>query len=99
MGPSVTGAWQGGSRPKGVAGALHCSSSGSLALWGKDVGRNATDGEGPGKFPVQGREEDHRETTAAKEGRELTQFILSSEKSLKGISYIQMRLEALIFEE
>ena len=35
------------------------------------MGLNAADGEGPGKFPVQGRNEDHGEATAAKEGREL----------------------------
>ena len=35
------------------------------------MGVCGTDGEGPGKFPVQGSEEDHRETAAAKEGREL----------------------------
>ena len=29
------------------------------------------DGEGPGQFPVQGREEDHMEATTATEGREL----------------------------
>ena len=29
------------------------------------------DGEGPGHFPVQVREEDHGGTTTAKEGREL----------------------------
>ena len=35
------------------------------------MGINSADGEGPGQFPVQGREEYHGETTAAKEGREL----------------------------
>ena len=35
------------------------------------MGLNAADGEDPGKFPVQGRDEDHGETTAAKEGQEL----------------------------
>ena len=35
------------------------------------MGINSADGEGPGQFPVQGREEDHREETAATEGREL----------------------------
>ena len=67
----VTGSWQGGSRPEGVAGVLHCSDSGDLALWVGYVGINAAGGEGPGKFPVQGREEDHGETTVVKEGREL----------------------------
>ena len=35
------------------------------------MGIDAADGEGPGQFPVQGRKEDHGETTAAKEGLEL----------------------------
>ena len=35
------------------------------------MGLNSADGEGPGKFPVQGREEDHGEATVAKEGRDL----------------------------
>ena len=35
------------------------------------MGLNAADGEGPGNFSVQGREEYHGETTAAKEEREL----------------------------
>ena len=35
------------------------------------MGPNSADGEGPEHFPVQGREEDHWEATAAKEGREL----------------------------
>ena len=35
------------------------------------MGVNGADGEGPGQFPVQGREKDHGETAAAKEGREL----------------------------
>ena len=71
MGKFFTGAQQGGSRPEGVASVLHRSDSGCLALWVGDVGINAADGEGPGQFPVQDREEDHGETTAAKEGREL----------------------------
>ena len=71
MGKFVTGARQGGSRTKGVAGVLHRSDSGGLALWVGDVGINAADGEGPGQFTVQGREEYHGETTAVKEGREL----------------------------
>ena len=71
MGTFVTGAHQGGSRPEGVAGVLHRSDSGGLALWVGDVGLNATNGKGPGQFPVQSREEDYRETTAGKEGRDL----------------------------
>ena len=71
MGTFVTGARQGGSRPEGVAGVLHRIESGGLALWVGDVGINAADGDGPGQLPVQGRKEDHGETTAAKEGREL----------------------------
>ena len=71
MGTFVTGDRQGGSRPKGISGVLHCSNSGGLDLWGGDVGLNAKNGEGPGQFPVQVCEEDHRETTAAKEGWEL----------------------------
>ena len=35
------------------------------------MGINVADGEGPVKFPVQGREEYHGETAAAKEVREL----------------------------
>ena len=35
------------------------------------MGINTADEEGPGQFPVQGHEEDHGETTAAKEGQEL----------------------------
>ena len=71
MGKFVTGAQQGGSRPKGVAGVLHCSDLGGLALWVGDVGINAADVESPGQFPIQVCEEDHREKTAEKEGREL----------------------------
>ena len=71
LGTFVTGAWQGGSRPKGVAGVLYCSDSGSLALWIGDVGINVANGEGPGQFPVQGCEEDHGETATAKEGWDL----------------------------
>ena len=71
MGSSVKGARQGGSRPKGVAGVLHCSKPGSLALWVRDVGVNGAYGEGPGQFSVQGRKEDHGETAVATEGREL----------------------------
>ena len=67
LGTSFTGARQGGSRPEGVMGVLHQSDSGSFALWVRDVGNNAADGEGPGQFPVQGREEYHGETAAAKE--------------------------------
>ena len=65
------GARQGRSRPEGVPGVLHRSNSGSLAIWDVNVGLNAADGEVPGKFPVLGRDEDHGETTAAKEGRYL----------------------------
>ena len=71
MGTFVTGARQGGSRPKGVAGILHCSDPGGLVIWVGDVGTNVADREGPGQFLVQGREEDHGETVAAKEGRDL----------------------------
>ena len=71
MGASIKGAQQGGSRPKGVAGILHCSDPGGLALWVGDVGVNGADGEGPGKFPVQVSEEDPRETAVAKEGRDM----------------------------
>ena len=35
------------------------------------MGINVADGEGPGQFPVPGRQEDNRETAAAKEGWEL----------------------------
>ena len=35
------------------------------------MGPNSSDVEGPGQFPVQGREEDHWEETTEKEGREL----------------------------
>ena len=52
----VTGARQVGSIPKGVAGVLHCSDPGGLDLWVGDVGINVADGEGPGQFPVQGRD-------------------------------------------
>ena len=65
------GSRQGGSRPEGVAGVLHRSDSGGLALWVGDVGINAVDGEGPVQFTVQDCEEDHREAAVAKEGREL----------------------------
>ena len=65
------GARMGGSRPKGVASVLHCSDSGCLSLWVGGVDINVADGEGPGQFPFQGREEDHRETAAEKEGREM----------------------------
>ena len=65
------GARQGGSIPEGVAAVLHYSNSGGLALWGRDVGLNAADGEGPGRFPVQGWKEDHGETTVAKEVQDL----------------------------
>ena len=71
MGTFVTGARQEGSRPESVAGVLHHSDSGGLALWVGDVGLNATDVEAPRKSPVQGCKEDHGETTAAKEGWEL----------------------------
>ena len=71
LGTFVTGDRQGGSIPKGVAGVLHRSDSGLLSLWVGDVGINVADGEGPGQFPVQGREEDHGETAAAKGGQEL----------------------------
>ena len=37
----------------------------------RDVGVDGADVKGPGQIPVQGREEDHREAAAAKEGREL----------------------------
>ena len=65
------GGRQGGSRPKGVAGFLHCSDPGGLALWVGDVGVNVTYEEGPGHFPVHGCKEDRRETAAAKEGQDL----------------------------
>ena len=71
MGTFVASAWQEGSRPEFVAGVLHCINSSGIALWGRDLGLNAGDGEGPGYFPLQGHEEDHGETTVAKEGREL----------------------------
>ena len=71
LGTFVTGARQGGSRPEGVVGVLLRSDSGVLALWVGDVGINAAYGEVPGQFPVQGCKEDHRETTATKEGREM----------------------------
>ena len=71
MGKFVTGAMKGGSRPKGVAGVLHRSDSGGLALWILDVGIKYADVEEPGKFPVQGREEDHGEIAAAKEGQDM----------------------------
>ena len=35
------------------------------------MGADSEDGEGPGKFSVQGRAEDHREAAAAREGRDL----------------------------
>ena len=71
MGTFVAGAQQEGSRPEVVAGVLHRSNSGGLALWGGDVGINDADGESPGQYPVQGREEDHGETTVVKEGQEM----------------------------
>ena len=52
-------------------GVLHRRDPGSFALWVGDVGVNGADVEGPGQFPVQGREEDHGEAAAATEGREL----------------------------
>ena len=71
LGTFVTSAQQGGSRPVGVLGVLHLSDSGGLALWVGDLGINVADGEGPGQFPVQGRESDHWETAMAKEGRDM----------------------------
>ena len=35
------------------------------------MGTDSKDGEGPGKFSVQGRAEDHGEAAVAREGREL----------------------------
>ena len=71
MGTSFQGAWQGGRRPKGVKGVLHCCDTGYFALWVGNVGVYGEDGKGPGQFSVQGREEDHGGAAAAKEGREL----------------------------
>ena len=71
MGASVKGDRQGGRRPKGVARILQCSDPGGLAIWVEDVGVISADGEGPGKFPVQGREKDHGETAASKELQDL----------------------------
>ena len=71
MGEFDAGDQQRGSRPEGVAGVLRRSNSVNLDLWSGDVSINAVDGEGPGKFPVQGHEEDYGETTVAKEGQDL----------------------------
>ena len=71
MGTSVQGAGQGGCRPKGVKGVLHCRATGCFALWVGDVGVDGKDGEGPGQFSFQGREKDHGEAATAREVREL----------------------------
>ena len=71
LGTVITGDRQGGSRPEGVAGVLHRNDSGGLSIWVRDVGINVEDGEGLGKFPVQVCKEDHGQTAAAKEGKEL----------------------------
>ena len=65
---SVMGDQQGGSRPEVVAGVLHRSDSGGLALWVRDVGVNVADGEGTGQFPVQDCKEDHGKIAAVQEG-------------------------------
>ena len=71
MGKVVLDARYVGSLSEGVEGFIHSVHSGGPALWGGDLGLNAADGEGPGQFPFQDCKEDHRETTAEKEVREL----------------------------
>ena len=71
MGAAVSGSGPGGSRPKGVEDLLYSGLPGSPTLWGGDVGPHSEDGEGPGQFSVQGREEDQWEATTSKERREL----------------------------
>ena len=65
------GAGPGGSGPEGVVELLYSGCPGGPPHWGRDVGPHPEDGEGPGQFSVQGREEDHWEATTTKEGREL----------------------------
>ena len=65
------GAGPGGSGPEGVADVLYSGNPGGTPLWGGYLGTHPKDGEGPGQFSVQGREEDHWEATAAKEIREM----------------------------
>ena len=71
LGTSVQDAWQGGSIPKGVKGVLHRRDTGCFSLWVGDVGVDGKDGEVPGQFSVQGREEDHGEAAVATEVQEL----------------------------
>ena len=52
-------------------GVLHLRETGYFALRVRDMGADGKDGEGPGQFSVQVRAEDHGETAAAREGREL----------------------------
>ena len=67
----VSGSELGGSIPEDVEELVYSGHPGGPTLWGGDLGPHSEDGEGPGKFSVQGREEDHWEATAEKERRDL----------------------------
>ena len=67
----VLGSGTGGSGPGDVEGLLYSGSPGGPHLWGGDLGLHPEDGEGPGQFSFQGREDDHWKETSEKEIREL----------------------------
>ena len=48
LGTAVQGSYQGGRRPKGVTGVLHCRDTGYFSLLVGYMGADSEDGEGPG---------------------------------------------------
>ena len=60
-----------GNISEGVGDVFQGGGTGDVAVQSGDVGPHPEDGAGPGKFPTQGREEDHREIAAATGGWDL----------------------------
>ena len=59
----------GGGRPEGIRDILQGGSSGSVAIWVRDVGPDPPLGMGPGQFSAQVRVADHREAAEEVGGR------------------------------
>ena len=72
LGLVISNSELGAGRSKGVVKCLQGGGPVGVAVWGGDMGPHSKDGLGPEKFSKQGREEDHREASAAaKDGWEI----------------------------
>ena len=77
MGTAGKSDWQVRRRPQGVTEILHGRDTGGSALRVGNMGSDEEDGKGLGQFSFQGCAESHGEASAAQEGRDVRDLVLS----------------------